>query len=67
MPQNACIDARSGDTPLNLKLDLLVDGELPVDQANQVLTDVFVELTDVLGNSETGRELRITSRTVQFS
>jgi hypothetical protein len=36
-------------------LSQLVDGELPVDQANQVLADVFAELTDVLGNSETGR------------
>ena len=36
-------------------LSQLVDGELPVDQANQVLADVFGELTHVLGNAEAGR------------
>jgi len=38
-------------------LSQLIDGELPVDQANQVLAEVFSELTDVLGNAEAGREL----------
>jgi hypothetical protein len=38
-------------------LSQLVDGELPVDQANQVLADVFDELTHVLGDSEAGTKL----------
>ena len=38
-------------------LSQLVDGELPTHQANQVLAEVFNELSHVLGNSETGREL----------
>ena len=38
-------------------LSQLVDGELPVDQANQVLADVFDELTHVLGNAEAGGKL----------
>ena len=39
-------------------LSQLVDGELPVDQANQVLAEVFDELADVLGNAEAGRATR---------
>jgi hypothetical protein len=38
-------------------LSQLVDGELPVDQANQVLADVFDELPHVLGSAEAGVEL----------
>ena len=38
-------------------LSQLVDGELPVDQANQALAEVFNELAHVLGSSEAGREL----------
>jgi len=38
-------------------LSQLIDGELPVDQANQVLADVFDELADVLGNAEAGGKL----------
>ena len=38
-------------------LSQLVDGELPVDQANQVLADVFDELTHVLGSAEAGAKL----------
>lgn len=38
-------------------LSQLVDGELPVDQANQVLADVFGQLTHVLGSSEAATEL----------
>ncbi len=38
-------------------LSQLVDGELPVDQANQVLADVFDELPHVLGSAEAGMEL----------
>jgi len=38
-------------------LSQLVDGELPVDQANQVLGDVFDELSHVLGSAEAGADL----------
>lgn len=38
-------------------LSQLVDGELPPDQANQVLGEIFGELVDVLRGSETGMEL----------
>ncbi len=38
-------------------LSQLVDGELPVDQANQVLADVFDELTQVLGDFDAARKL----------
>jgi hypothetical protein len=38
-------------------LSQLVDGELPVDEANQLLGGVFRELSDVLCNSEAGMEL----------
>ena len=38
-------------------LSQLVDGELPVDQANQVLAEVFGELTHVLGSAEAARQL----------
>ena len=38
-------------------LSQLVDGELPTDQANLVLAEVFNELADVLDSSEAGREL----------
>jgi hypothetical protein len=38
-------------------LSQLVDGELPVDQANQVLADVLGELSHVLGSSEAAWQL----------
>lgn len=38
-------------------LSQLVDGELPVDQANQVLADVFDELVHVLGSAEAAGKL----------
>ena len=38
-------------------LSKLIDGELPVDQANQVLAEVFSELTHVLGSAEAARQL----------
>ena len=38
-------------------LSQLVDGELPVDQANQVLADVFEEMSHVLGDYEVGSRL----------
>lgn len=38
-------------------LSQLVDGELPVDQANQVLAEVFGELTHVMGSAEAARQL----------
>ena len=40
-----------------IQLSQLVDGELPVDQANQVLAEVLDEFADVLGSVEAGREL----------
>ena len=36
-------------------LSQLVNGELPVDQANQVLGEVFAELAHVLGDAEAGQ------------
>lgn len=38
-------------------LSQLVDGELPPDQANKLLSEVFGELADVLGNVEAAKEL----------
>ncbi len=38
-------------------LSQLVDGELPVDQANQVLADVFDELAHALDSAEAGKKL----------
>lgn len=38
-------------------LSQLVDGELPPDEANAVLTDVFDDLADVLGTSASAMEL----------
>jgi hypothetical protein len=38
-------------------LSQLVDGELPVDQANQVLADALDELAHVLGNAEAASKL----------
>lgn len=38
-------------------LSQLVDGELPVDEANRVLTDVFGDLAHVLGDAEAARRL----------
>jgi len=38
-------------------LSQLVDGELPLDQANQVLAEIFAELGHVLGDVEAGVEL----------
>jgi len=40
-----------------LLLSQLVDGELPLDQANRVLADVFGELGDALGAAESARQL----------
>ena len=37
MPRNAYLDARSGDTPPDLQLDLLVDGELPEHPRRELL------------------------------
>jgi hypothetical protein len=39
-------------------LSQLVDGELPTDQANQLLAETLGELTDVLDNSEACRRLK---------
>ena len=41
----------------NILLSQLVDGELPLDQANQVLADMLDELTHVLGNTEATAQL----------
>ena len=38
-------------------LSQLVDGELPVDQANEILAEIFDELSHVLGSAEAGMEL----------
>jgi hypothetical protein len=46
-------------------LSQLVDGELPVDEANQVLADVLGELTDVLGSSEAACQLNAMLRSRQ--
>ena len=40
-----------------LLLSQLVDGELPVDQANRVLAEVFDEMTHVLDDAEAGKKL----------
>ena len=41
----------------NLLLSQLIDGELPLEQANQVLAGVLDELSDVLGSSDAARQL----------
>jgi len=40
-----------------IQLSQLVDGELPVDEANRLLAEVFDELSHVMGSAEAARQL----------
>jgi len=40
-----------------IQLSQLVDGELPVDEANRLLAEVFDELSHVMGRAEAARQL----------